>query len=800
MRALLALGILGWSGFSFWARLESPPAAAAASWWAAVLFEWLVPVFLLILIGQLAIRTGRAEQSRFADAAAMLAGESTRLEARLSVVNRELSLAREFLAAQARDLEALGRVASERLAATARTLDALIARNTSQLGTISEIGSSAVANMERLRDQLPVIANASRDMTNQIGNTGKIAQERAEALRAALEDLDRIGEAGGAHSEKIRTQIAQALELFAREASEIGEGAMATFASLSRQSEEFRSERIAGDNEAIAQIERRADALGALLKSRHDQLHAIEQQATSAMHERMAAFLEESEALLARLAQERQAGSARIGQDILDLEARLTEAVQRIGAIDEAAMACARDRLAALSQEAERLDAQVARSQSGFDGELIRRQEAAQQQQAEALAALEERLAAFDARLRTRGQTQIEHLAGLVGRSEQLAARLEQIDETMAGLIARLADGETGLGTQADRLAARLGQSRSLLEESGASMAAMTNESGRLLELIEAGARQTRGALGEALGEAEARLVRFHTEAGEIGALIQQAEDRGALLAGHIEAAREHGSGTLGTLQQLEAQLDEVAAKSTTLARQAREELQGAIDLLAMRSANVLQDLRAGQTKAIAAIAEQLAQQANGAIASALEERSHATIASLEEAARRAAEAGQRTTADLHDQLAKVSELTGNLEQRVARARERAEESVDNDFSRRMALITEALHSGAIDISRAFDNDVTDTQWASYLRGDRGIFTRRAVTLLDKHKARAVYDLYQEDREFRETVNRYVHDFEAMLRTVLSTRDGSAIAVTLLSSDIGKLYVAMAQAIERLRD
>ena len=52
----------------------------------------------------------------------------------------------------------------------------------------------------------------------------------------------------------------------------------------------------------------------------------------------------------------------------------------------------------------------------------------------------------------------------------------------------------------------------------------------------------------------------------------------------------------------------------------------------------------------------------------------------------------------------------------------------------------------------------------------------------------------------RETIKRYIHDFEAMLRAILSTRDGQALAVTLLSSDAGKLYVVLAQAIERLRD
>ena len=63
-----------------------------------------------------------------------------------------------------------------------------------------------------------------------------------------------------------------------------------------------------------------------------------------------------------------------------------------------------------------------------------------------------------------------------------------------------------------------------------------------------------------------------------------------------------------------------------------------------------------------------------------------------------------------------------------------------------------------------------------------------------------VADIYHDDSDFRDTVNRYIHDFEAMLRSVLSTRDGHALGVTLLSSDPGKLYVALAQAIDRLRN
>ena len=102
-------------------------------------------------------------------------------------------------------------------------------------------------------------------------------------------------------------------------------------------------------------------------------------------------------------------------------------------------------------------------------------------------------------------------------------------------------------------------------------------------------------------------------------------------------------------------------------------------------------------------------------------------------------------------------------------------------------------------ISKAFAHEVSDSAWSAYLKGDRGVFTRRAVRLLDAGDAREIASLYDSDPGFREQVNRYIHDFEAMLRQVLALRDGSPLGVTLLSSDMGKLYVALAQAIERLR-
>jgi hypothetical protein len=114
-------------------------------------------------------------------------------------------------------------------------------------------------------------------------------------------------------------------------------------------------------------------------------------------------------------------------------------------------------------------------------------------------------------------------------------------------------------------------------------------------------------------------------------------------------------------------------------------------------------------------------------------------------------------------------------------------------------LLVESLNSTAIDVTKILSNEVTDSAWAAYLKGDRGVFTRRAVRLLDATEAREIAGHYDAEPEFREQVNRYIHDFESMLRRILADREGNVLGVTILSSDMGKLYVALAQAIERLR-
>src|SRR5690606_41121530 len=111
-------------------------------------------------------------------------------------------------------------------------------------------------------------------------------------------------------------------------------------------------------------------------------------------------------------------------------------------------------------------------------------------------------------------------------------------------------------------------------------------------------------------------------------------------------------------------------------------------------------------------------------------------------------------------QLLAITENAQAVEERIAEDQARRDEEDANALGRRVSLLIEALNSTAIDVSKLLSNEIADSAWAAYLKGDRGVFTRRAVRLLDAKDARALQNRYQEEADFREQVNRYIHDFE----------------------------------------
>jgi hypothetical protein len=109
----------------------------------------------------------------------------------------------------------------------------------------------------------------------------------------------------------------------------------------------------------------------------------------------------------------------------------------------------------------------------------------------------------------------------------------------------------------------------------------------------------------------------------------------------------------------------------------------------------------------------------------------------------------------------------------------------------------ESLDSLSVDIARMIDHDAAAELWDRYNRGERNVFTRRLYTMQGQKAFEEVRRRYKSDREFRQTVDRYIGEFERLLNEVARDDRGQVVARTYLTSETGKVYTMLAHAAGR---
>lgn len=787
----LAIGTIAlWSGLYLWAvhpQLFNAASAEPAQWTRWII-DWSVPVLLVCVVWLLTMRHSRAEAKRFAETAALLSQESSELEGRLTVVNRELSLAREFLAAQSRELESLGRVASDRISTHAAELQDLIKENGAQVDAIGSASETALGNMTRLRDDLPVVANSARDVSNQIGNAGRNAQEHLEKLVTGFERLNQFGKASENQVTALDKRVGGILDTFQAQITKIEQAVGSRLEKLQAQAGNYRGEVEQAEAKALAALGERMTLLQTETKAVGESLRAAEE---GAMQKLLAS-------------KER-------------FEAEVTKTVESLDRLDRHALEASQKRIVDLNAEATRFEERLASRDRRFLEEMSKRQEEFETREAQASEVLAQRLADLDDALAERREAQTRETEKLVAHSTAMGEQLEKLSALIGEIDSQGETTRAGLTAGLESLNETLAGKREALAETEKQLAELTEAGIRLLEIIQSGAKYSREDLPNAIEVASESLGKVEVRAAALSGMMFTTGERAEGLSNYLiktQSRIEEADSSIEELQaKLASQSEEALAKlqglrtgfwklagdSEAFAVEKQDQLREALGALETATQSAFDALDKGAREKVGVLAESISRDAVEHLERALRNETAETVGKLEEAAHHASGVGREATSQLRDQLAKVNELTLNLEQRIARARELAEEQVGNDFARRMALITDSLNSNAIDITAALSNDVTDTAWNAYLKGDRGIFTRRAVRLLSTGEAKDIADLYQRDDAFQSNVNRYIHDFEAMLRSMLSTRDGNALGVTILGSDMGKLYVVLAQAIERFR-
>lgn len=421
--------------------------------------------------------------------------------------------------------------------------------------------------------------------------------------------------------------------------------------------------------------------------------------------------------------------------------------------------------------------------------------------------------------------TALDQLSSRLAEQDRASQRLiADVERGLADLDQRFMDLAAEGDLRAGAIAKAVGQVRGELDQlamqASSSDGSLESLAGRTAALRDAisGLQTDIGnsltsALGEAEGGAERLLAAVQASRPEIEWMREaatEASDRLAVSAENVASQQDRLAALLATLddgvgsaeQRLGSLREAIASAEADASRVQAETAPALVQAMVQvreASAHAAERAREALASVIPESAAELSEATREALERAIREGVEQQLREVESVATRAIEAARSASERLTGQMLSIGQTAAALEAHMERTSE-AQQAADSEaFARRVAMLIDSMHSASIDVGKILSDEVDEKAWSAYLKGDRGVFTRRAVRLLGNSEAKQLSSQYDVDGEFQTSVNRYVHDFEAMLRRVAAERDGGMLAVTLMSSDMGKLYAALAPVVERRR-
>lgn len=850
---LLLLLTLAWiAAVGFWLWQARPPFSLGnAIAWTAMLTG---PLALLALLWLIFGKTPRRETERFTRAVEAMTAESRALESVLEIVAGRIEDNHARLRGEAERLMSLGDEASDRLGRVTYYLSKETATLDQKAAALDSAAAAAKVDIGVLLHDLPRAEEQARAVAEAMKEAGLNAHGQASALEAQLASLAARGrdadEVLGGAAQRMSAHVARIESGSAAAASSMDESSAkmtaAVDSAMSRAAEAVEAARSALELQGRTTLAAIEQSRAALDKAGEDSARSLSQriETISGKIETLAGHISAqdaaSHALVTGLGKElaeldswfdrlgRSGGdhSERLGQSVAAVRESLGALLQELGTgqaqadgLTERAGSLG-SALAGISAE---LRDELPVALANVEGQAGRAREAA----AEIVPLVGEVERSADA------------AAARLGESEQAVGRQREAIET---LLARVAEGSAGADEQLRALGAAAEEARisgqRMAADTGESVAGVRTAAAALLDELGA-SRQQAGALIESAGTLGAAFTDISTELrDQLPTALRTVEEQAGRTREAVEAvvpivadiesmtgsaaarlgdgeaalARQQegietllariGEGSASAREQLRAlgaAAEEAQAAAQKIAADTGPELIEALLRVREAAGQASERAREAISAAIPASAAALGEASREALEKAVSETVERQMAELSAISERAIDTARKASERLTRQMLSLGETAAAIEARIDEERAEREEKESENFSRRVALLIESLNSTAIDVTKILSNEVTDSAWTAYLKGDRGVFTRRAVRLLDRNDAREIARHYEEEPEFREQVNRYIHDFEAMLRRILADRDGSPLGVTILSSDMGKLYVALAQAIERIR-
>lgn len=152
----------------------------------------------------------------------------------------------------------------------------------------------------------------------------------------------------------------------------------------------------------------------------------------------------------------------------------------------------------------------------------------------------------------------------------------------------------------------------------------------------------------------------------------------------------------------------------------------------------------------------------------------------------------------VNKQLKVLNDTSGKAENKIKALVSGYENIQADTFLKDASYIIEKLETFAVDINRIFNPAAEDELWKKYYNGDTSAFVRYLAKSMSRSQIIAVRNEFEKNLDFRNTVNKYLAEFETLISKAKSNERSGILLSVISGADIGKLYFILAKALDKL--
>lgn len=702
-------------------------------------------------------------------------GGMTGLEDAANGIARRLSSATDALSTESTRLKDLAEASQAAIT--------LAAGSTTRAGqAVSEASDTALAKLQQTERNLRALVTSTQ---SDLGRAVTDFAQLGETLRRAATEHTEITNTATQRATVARDQLRRVAEEIAAAGNEAGSRSHAASDALRLSATALSSN---ADNALgkLGEVGAGFDALASRLRAAVDDAQARGGEA--------ARISAETARELAR-AGEKLKDELRSMETSIDDHARTLEtaAAHAAGTVEEAGRR--------FDAQASDLDAETVRAVATIDNavkslarqgtEVIATADNAVQRLATVVTGFRQRADAL-AESATAAERRLSESAGaLDGRARELTVTADTAGSRVEQAADTIERRGRDLESAAERASARIDAAVGAMHRQGDTITAIGDRA-----TVETGkAGQTLDGIGRAIDE---RILVARQQ-------VKEAEQALGAFAGRLDAATQTAVGNLNLL------IETLGRDDTTLAAQAADsiarlrEMGNAISVerqaMVESSAKSREELETAIVMATKRGSELKALADETATSLALIARN---LSSETQVLSGRADEARRLMGDLVKAMAAEVETLGETAAEIE-LRRQALDDTDRRQRRQNAVkasaaVVEGLNGLSVDLARAMeDGDLPDDVWRRYLGGEKGVFTRRLLGQRNRDGHETIAAKYRSDGEFRTYVDRYMRQFDELMRLATDADDEDVLAAALRSSDIGKLHRLLAAALGRDR-